>query len=151
MLFFDMAIDKLNSSDAVRRGSLKGNEEQLLQSAGVRRKLKTVVPPEPYAGDLPEQSAEMKQAVAYFKATEASPHQHVEDDDISVISTSSAGSYSGRSVLSGGSRSVLSGGATTSRKNKEENPIYIYTKFPETLDKNLYGKFSRTFECLASQ
>jgi hypothetical protein len=151
VLFFDMAIDKLNSNDInTRRGPLKGNDEPLLQSAGVRRKLKTIVPPEPFAGDLPEQTNEMRQAVAYFTATETMPHQHMEDDDISVISTSSAGSYSGRSVLSGGSRSVLSCGAHVTRKNKEESPRYVYPTFPETLDQNLYGMILFILKCLLS-
>eukprot|EP00590_Aulacoseira_subarctica_P012049 CAMPEP_0172437008 /NCGR_PEP_ID=MMETSP1064-20121228/72025_1 /TAXON_ID=202472 /ORGANISM="Aulacoseira subarctica , Strain CCAP 1002/5" /LENGTH=1483 /DNA_ID=CAMNT_0013185441 /DNA_START=124 /DNA_END=4576 /DNA_ORIENTATION=- len=136
VIFFDMAIDKLNAGDSGRRGTPLPGKEPLLQSAGVRRKLKTIVPPEPYAGDLPDQSLEMKQAVADFRENEGSPSNH--EDDISVISTSSAGSYGARSVLSGGGRSVLSGGGTA-RKKREEESVYIYATFPETLNEKLYA------------
>lgn len=139
-----MAIDKLNASDSGRRGTPVPGKEPLLQSAGVRRKLKTIVPPEPYAGDLPDQSLEMKQAVADFRENEGSPSNH--EDDISVISTSSAGSYGAKSVLSGGGRSVLSGGGGTARKKREEESVYIYATFPETLNEKLYGT---QFPCIS--
>jgi|GWRWMinimDraft_5_1066013.scaffolds.fasta_scaffold37090_1 hypothetical protein len=106
----------------------------LLQSAGVWRKLKTIVPLVPNAGSLLDQSLEIKQAVEDFRENAGSPSNH--EDDISVISTSSAESYGARSVLSGGGLSVLNGGGRA-RKKQEEKSLYIYATFLETLNKKL--------------
>ena len=168
VLFFDQAIHKLYGQggilgvgtpsaprkglQALRQRSHKRNgsagsdsstEQPLLQSAGVRRLLKTVVPPEPSALDLPKgPSPEMVEAVAKFRETEeGSSHTHhrhqVSDDDISVISTSSAGSYSIRSGRSG----AKSADGTKSRKQlaKEAQHVYYYPAFPSELDPELFG------------
>jgi pentatricopeptide repeat protein len=122
--------------------------EPLLQSAGVRRLLKTVVPPEPSGADLPQASPsmEMQQEVLEFlKKEEGNAHQHsrhdYHDDDISVISTSSAGSYSLKSAKSGARSTGESKGRKRHSNKKADisSSTYYYPLFPSELDTQLLG------------
>jgi hypothetical protein len=93
----------------------------LLQSSKVRRKLKTIVPPEPYASDLPKQVLRQRGTII-----SSSTDESLVGDDESVTST--------LSFVSKGSISLQD-----DRKNKESS-CFTYSNFPSKFDNRLFGE-----------
>jgi len=123
----------------------------LLQSARVHQSLKTIVPPEPSGVDLPSADTIeelMKDAVI----------STVDDDDISVGSTSTAGTHSTkgtRTSTRSGVSSITGGGGGSAappkspsalrRRQERINPAekqlcYTYPAFPSELNADLFGE-----------
>jgi len=99
----------------------KENDPPMLQSAHVKRELKTIVPPEPCGVDLPESVAEggVENAMVVHVTTKREEVNvgDEEDDDVSVTSASTAASHA-----------------------KQTGRVYYhYPTFPEELDENLFG------------
>ena len=111
-----------------RRGSAaspaSAKEPPLIQSARVKRELKTIVPPEPCGADLPEREDGIENAVVVRVTTKRedsvlAPETEL-DDDATVSSIASASTAA----------SKLEGGA---------HVYYHYPTFPEHFDSYLFG------------
>ena len=92
----------------------------LLQSARVKRELKTIVPPEPGGLDLPEGIVEggVKNGVVVLVVTKREDVDDDDNDDASVASASTAASAA-----------------------KQTGRVYYhYPTFPDTLDPDLFGR-----------
>jgi hypothetical protein len=92
----------------------------LLQSARVKRELKTIVPPEPGGLDLPEGIIEggVKNGVVVLVVTKREDVDDDDNDDASVASASTAASAA-----------------------KQTGRVYYhYPTFPDTLDPDLFGR-----------
>ena len=139
-----------NASASMRSLTDKPNGP-LLQSARVHQSLKTIVPPEPSGVDLPSADTIeelMKDAVI----------STVDDDDISVGSTSTAGTHSTkgtRTSTRSGVSSITGGGGGSAappkspsalrRRQDRVNPTekqlcYTYPAFPSELNADLFGE-----------
>ena len=92
----------------------------LLQSSRVRRKLKTIVPPEPYGSDLPKRVIRQRGRII-----SSSSGENPVSDDESVTST--------LSFVSKGSISLQD-----DMKSKESTG-FLYLNFPSKLDQRLFG------------
>ena len=140
-----------NASASMRSLTDKPNGP-LLQSARVHQSLKTIVPPEPSGVDLPSADTIeelMKDAVI----------STVDDDDVSIGSTSTAGTHSTkgtRTSTRSGVSSITGGGgggsaappkspSTLRRRQDRMNPAekqlcYTYPVFPSELNADLFGE-----------
>jgi hypothetical protein len=157
--FFDSAVDRyvknqgliaaLSGSGNIRNrllgSSSSGKEFQqreppLLQSARVKRKLKTIVPPPPCGNDLPD-TRETAQIIAV--ASSKSPVE--ESDDITYNDGDSYRSSSGSSppIISAtsGVASMASAGTSPNPQSfTNDSPVFFtYPIFPEHFDPALFG------------
>lgn len=154
--FFDSAVDRyvknqsliatLSGGGKIRNRLLGSSpdaparEPPLLQSARVRRKLKTIVPPEPCGIDLPETSENAL-------VVKAAPKLPVDDDDDEELSHVDENSFrsapeSVPRILAAGTdtSSIASAGTTNTPLSPSKGPVYYtYPTFPERLDPNLFG------------
>ena len=156
--FFDSAVDRyvknqsliatLSGNGNIRNRLLGGaassgkdashvREPPLLQSARVKRKLKTIVPPEPCGTDLPDTS-ENAQIVA-------AKNSEIDGDDSSYNDAdsyrSSGGSMPHILTATSDSASITSAGTSTNTLSTFKEPVYYtYSTFPEHLDPALFGK-----------
>eukprot|EP00579_Thalassiosira_antarctica_P013794 CAMPEP_0201947094 /NCGR_PEP_ID=MMETSP0903-20130614/54759_1 /ASSEMBLY_ACC=CAM_ASM_000552 /TAXON_ID=420261 /ORGANISM="Thalassiosira antarctica, Strain CCMP982" /LENGTH=1385 /DNA_ID=CAMNT_0048490219 /DNA_START=26 /DNA_END=4183 /DNA_ORIENTATION=+ len=89
----------------------------LLQSARVKRELKTIVPPEPCGVDLPDNEEGIENAMVVHVTTKREEVVPDESDDVSIASAS-----------------------TTASKLDSGRVYYHYPTFPEQLDPNLFGE-----------
>jgi len=133
VIFFDQAIDRTirsYTSDSLPSGG------PLCQSSKVHRKLKTIVPPEPSALDLPIPSITSDQGTLIGSATVSFAASAT--DDISVVSIGSTSTG-----VNSGVHSMYSHNTDSVQKEEEghgmRNYYYTYKTFPETLDKDLLG------------
>jgi hypothetical protein len=148
--FFDSAVDRYVKNQSFLSGS--GNirnrllgiggssvkdasqrEPPMLQSARVKRKLKTIVPPEPCAIDLPDTS----ENALIVKASSNLPD---EGDDSSPNDVDSYRSSGGAvpSILPTTSDATS---ITNNTSSDNTGPVYYtYRTFPEQLDSALFGK-----------
>lgn len=123
----------------------------LLQSARVHQSLKTIVPPEPSGVDLPS-------ADTIEEMMENAVISTIDDDELSVGSTSTAGTHStkGTRTSTRSGLSSITGGAGGStappkspsalrRRQERMNPpekqyCYTYPVFPSELNSDLFGE-----------
>jgi hypothetical protein len=153
--FFDSAVDRyvknlgliaafsgsgnirnrlLGSSSSRKESQLR--EPPLLQSARVKRKLKTIVPPPPCGNDLPVRG-ETTHTVAALESLVA------ESDEISDADSYRTSSGSSPHILPATSdaASMTSAGISSNPQSFSNNsPVfYTYPTFPEHLDPALFG------------
>jgi len=121
---------KLGSGGATHGANSDDGEDgtPLLQSARVKRELKTIVPPEPSQADLPTEEGVENAVVVHVTAkgreettttSATTTPVHANDDDDTVTSMTSAG--------------------TTASKLEGGRVYYHYPTFPERLDPQLFG------------
>lgn len=116
-----------NPSKGVRNVSAaKKSGEPLLQSARIHRKLKTIVPPEPSAEDLPP--IDSVEGIVSVQEKEVDR----ENDDVSLGSQST----SSRSHVSDAYKSVQDKAAEILGKSKLR---YVYKSFPSEFREDLFG------------
>eukprot|EP00592_Proboscia_alata_P008052 CAMPEP_0194357832 /NCGR_PEP_ID=MMETSP0174-20130528/5259_1 /TAXON_ID=216777 /ORGANISM="Proboscia alata, Strain PI-D3" /LENGTH=1345 /DNA_ID=CAMNT_0039128017 /DNA_START=35 /DNA_END=4069 /DNA_ORIENTATION=+ len=180
VIFFDMAIDRLikineekksisniaggfgalmnlswgrsqsKDHNAGSKNTINENKKPLLQSAVFRRKLKTIVPPEPSLSDLPKRPTQsVIDNMLAFELENSEREAMSSQDDISVSSRgSNHSSYSGVSAISGltsrtgGSKDSKGkpGREKKSKKHRHKESVrYVYPTFPEKLDSFLFG------------
>ena len=98
-------------------GGSSEKDPPMLQSARVKRELKTIVPPEPCGVDLPEGEVENAMIVHVTTKRSEEVQVNVDDDDVSIASASTAASNA-----------------------KQTGRVYYhYPTFPNKLDPNLFG------------
>ncbi|KAL7468701.1 hypothetical protein ACHAXS_008933 [Conticribra weissflogii] len=128
-----------SSSSASSSGSRSGDKEPpLLQSARVKHKLKTVVPPEPSGDGLPDRPVENATVVRVLSKTEEAEEDYLgggggvdgDDDGFPRIIHSPSDAAS-----------IASASTSASRANKTSKGrvYYHYPTFPERLDAELFG------------
>jgi pentatricopeptide repeat protein len=119
----------------------KKNEEPLLQSARVHRKLKTIVPPEPTGEGLPPNVASLLAGIAEISQTANGSVSNIgfDDDDASVNSSRSTGTNPSR-ISNAPSRSTrLSAQEIADEILSKKGTFYTYHAFPSTLNAELFG------------
>jgi pentatricopeptide repeat protein len=121
--------------------SSKKNEEPLLQSARVHRKLKTIVPPEPTGEGLPSNVVSLLAGLAEVSQTTNASMSNIgyDDDDASVSSSRSNGNSSGR-ISATPSRSIrMSAQEIAEEILSKKGTFYTYPVFPSTLKEELFS------------
>ena len=148
--FFDSAVDRyvknqsliatLSSGGSIRNRFLGGGasnkdstqprEPPLLQSARMKRKLKTIVPPPPCGIDLPNTSEKEKMLL------------QEDNDDAPQNDTDSYYSMSTPHIRSSDTASIASTGTSPKVESSFsfEKAVYSYSVFPELLNPSLFGK-----------
>ena len=123
------------------RAVSKRNEDPLLQSARVHRKLKTIVPPEPTGEGLPHNITELLKDVAEVSIQSSQGNNYNnDDDDMSVNSSRSAGTGTNGRTPSRISTRGLSAQEIADEILSKKGTYYTYPTFPSTLHPELFGE-----------
>lgn len=134
---FKSDATKRSTAKARPKGSARSvasarNEDPLLQSARVHRKLKTIVPPEPTGEGLPPLPPLL--GVGGTTASES-----VDDEDSNSAYSASSRSTSRRSTAAGNNNHDANPRATP-RKIEKPPAKYTYPTFPSEFNSELFGK-----------
>lgn len=123
---------------------VKRNEEPLLQSARIHRKLKTIVPPEPTGDGLPADIATLLAGTAEIvTVSTGGPVPSLDDDDLSVNSSRSertAGGSLRSNVTPPRSTVRLSAQEIAAEILTKKGTFYTYNIFPSKLNPDLFGE-----------
>jgi len=116
-------------------GGGKSKDPPLLQSASVKRKLKTIVPPEPCAEDLPDEPVSNAVVVRVTASAKR--------DDAPVAAADEeypAAAAAGDANEDGSVAPSVASASTAASKSADGRVYYHYPTFPETLDPGLFGR-----------
>jgi hypothetical protein len=135
---------RASSTSSIMSGGARKEQEPLLQSARVHRRLKTIVPPEPSGEGLPPHPMAMAERSGAEITTVPSTSNYDDDDNTSVESSSTQGTHSTRSKSQTSSspkrksayQSVQDKAAEILEKQRHR---YTYPVFPSTFNEELFG------------